>query len=142
MALTAIQARNAKPAEKQYKLADEKGMYLLVKPNGRRYWRMDYRFAGKRKTMALGTYEDVSLREAREKRDEARRLISQDIDPSRHKQRVKQQHRETASNSLQAIATEWHEAQSSTWSANHAKRVWGRLEKSSCPIWVPVPLLT
>ena len=68
MSLNASQTKNAQPKEKDFKLADEKGMFLLVKPTGRKYWRMQYRFAGKHKTLALGVYPEVSLKEAREKR--------------------------------------------------------------------------
>ncbi len=76
------QVKNAKPKSKQYKLSDGGGMYLLVHPNGSRYWRMGYRFGGKQKTLSLGVYPAVSLLVAREKRDTAKKLISQKIDPS------------------------------------------------------------
>ena len=73
--LTDLQARTAKPRAKDYKLADHAGMYLLVKTNGRKYWRMDYRFRSKRKTLAFGVYPEVTLREARDRRHEARALL-------------------------------------------------------------------
>ena len=72
--------KKAKPTDKPYKLADEKGLYLLVNSAGK-YWRMDYRYGGKRKTLALGVYSDVGLARAREKRDEARKHLSDEIDP-------------------------------------------------------------
>ena len=72
MKLSDIAVRTAKPRGKAYKLADGAGMYLLVKPDGKRYWRMDYRFHSKRKTLALGVYPGVSLKDAREKRDTAK----------------------------------------------------------------------
>ncbi len=81
MALTDTAIRKAKPTDRQYKMADSGGLYLLVHPRGSRYWRFDYRIAGKRKTMALGTYPDVSLATARQKRDEARQALALDIDP-------------------------------------------------------------
>ena len=81
MSLTDTAIRNAKPREKQYKLSDERGMYVLIKQVGK-YFRLDYRFGGKRKTLALGVYPDVTLKEAREKRDEARKLITDGIDPA------------------------------------------------------------
>ncbi|MEX6114966.1 Arm DNA-binding domain-containing protein, partial [Providencia stuartii] len=71
MALSARQIQTAKPKDKEYKLSDERGLYLLVKPNGARYWRMKYRFAGKEKKLSIGVYPDVSLADARVKRDEA-----------------------------------------------------------------------
>jgi hypothetical protein len=76
--------RNAKGREKPYKLSDERGLYLLVNAAGK-YWRLDYRFAGERKTLALGVYPDVSLANAREKRDVARKQIADGIDPSIHR---------------------------------------------------------
>ena len=81
MALTDTRIRNAKPNAKPYKLSDGGGMYLLVKPDGGRYWRLDYRFAGKRRTLALGVYPTVTLSDARAGRQEAQRLLVQNIDP-------------------------------------------------------------
>ena len=75
MPLTDTAIRNAKPKDKQYKLSDERGLYLLVLKSGK-YFRWDYRFMGKRKTLALGVYPDVSLAEAREKRDDARKTLT------------------------------------------------------------------
>ncbi|MDD2863968.1 MAG: Arm DNA-binding domain-containing protein [Methylococcales bacterium] len=73
MAITDTACKNTKPnADKPYKLADEKGLYLLINQNGSKYFRMDYRFGGKRKTLALGVYPETSLKQARDKRDEAR----------------------------------------------------------------------
>ena len=82
MALTDTRIRNAKPKAQPYKLSDGGGMYLLVTPKGASYWRLDYRFAGKRKTLALGIYPIVSLLNARYRREDARSLLAKDIDPS------------------------------------------------------------
>ena len=82
MRLTDARVRNAKPQAKAYKLSDGCGMYLLVTSDGARYWRLDYRFAGKRRTLALGVYPIMTLSAARTVRDEARRLLTQDIDPN------------------------------------------------------------
>ncbi|WP_175625343.1 Arm DNA-binding domain-containing protein [Janthinobacterium sp. Marseille-P9896] len=82
MPLTDTVCRNAKPKDKQYKLTDSAGMYLLVKPNGGRYWRMKYYFGGKEKSLALGTYPDISLAAAREKREAARKQVIGGVDPS------------------------------------------------------------
>jgi hypothetical protein len=79
MALTDTRIRSAKPHAKTYKLSDGGGMYLLVKPDGGRYWRLDYRFVGKRCTLALGVYPALSLSNARTRREEARRLLAQNI---------------------------------------------------------------
>jgi hypothetical protein len=78
MALTDTRIRTAKPNPKPYKLSDGGGMYLLVMPDGARYWRMDYRFAGKRRTLALGVYPALSLSDARAGREEARGFLAQE----------------------------------------------------------------
>ena len=90
MTLTATQVKQAKPREKQFKLSDERGMYLLVTPNGSKYWRLKYRYAGKEKTLAFGVYPEVSLAEAIERRDIARRQIRDDIDPGLEKKKTKE----------------------------------------------------
>lgn len=99
--------KKAKSADKPYKLSDEKGLYLLVNTAGK-YWRMDYRYGGKRKTLALGVYPDVGLARAREKRDEARRRLADDIDPGEFKKAAKAQRIEHAANSFEVIAREWY----------------------------------
>ncbi len=114
MTLSAIEVRSAKPKDKPYKLTDEKGMYLEVRPNGARYWRLDYRYAGKRKTLALGVYPDISLAQAREARDEARKQLAQNIDPSAAKQEAKMAQKMAAAASFEAIAREWHSQYSSS----------------------------
>jgi hypothetical protein len=81
MPLTYTAIKAAKPQDKQYKLTDEKSMYLLVMPNGSKYFRLNYRFHGKRKTLPLGVYPELSLKEAREKRDIAKKQIAEGIDP-------------------------------------------------------------
>lgn len=85
MALTDVKVRNTKPADKPVKLTDSSGMHLLIHPNGSKYWRLQYRFAGKQKLLALGVYPAVSLADARNRRDDARRLIAAGIDPSEKK---------------------------------------------------------
>ncbi len=94
--------KKAKPADKPYKLSDEKGLYLLVNPAGK-YWRMDYRYGGKRKTLALGVYPDVGLARAREKRDEARRRLADGVDPGEFKKAAKAQKLEQAANSFEVV---------------------------------------
>src|SRR6476660_5327532 len=82
MTLTDTRIRNAKPKATAYKLSDGGGMYLLVMPDGARYWRLDYRYAGKRRTLALGVYPTVTLASARERREKARVLLAEEVDPS------------------------------------------------------------
>ncbi len=81
MALSDVEVRTAKPEEKAYKLTDGEGMVLLVYPNGSKYWRLRYRFGGKEKMLALGKYPEISLADARARRDEAKKLLAQGIDP-------------------------------------------------------------
>ena len=91
MALTDTRIRGAKPTAKPYKLSDGGGMYLLVTAEGSRYWRLDYRFAGKRRTLALGVYPIMSLAAARARREDARRLLTEGIDPSAAKKASKRE---------------------------------------------------
>ena len=86
MALTARQVETAKPKEKDYKLSDERGLFLLVTTTGKRYWRMKYRIAGKEKKLSIGVYPEISLADARVKRDEARKVIADGGYPSEKKQ--------------------------------------------------------
>ena len=133
MSLNASQTKNVQPKEKDFKLADEKGMFLLVKPTGRKYWRMQYRFAGKHKTLALGVYPEVSLKEAREKRDEARKLLSDHIDPSSHKLSKKQAVTEAVSNNFEALGREWYAIKLMNKSESHRSRSLRMLEKELFP---------
>ena len=86
MKLSALKVKSAKPSERPYKLADGAGMYLLVHPTGSKYWRLKYRVAGKEKVLALGVYPEISLAEARIRRDDARLLIREGRDPGLAKQ--------------------------------------------------------
>jgi Arm DNA-binding domain len=107
MGLTDTRVRNAKPEAKPYKLSDGGGMYLLVKPDGGRYWRLDYRFSGKRRTLALGVYPITTLSSARTQRDEARRLLARDIDPNATKKSRKRAAKIACENTFESIAREW-----------------------------------
>lgn len=107
MALTDIKIRRAWPGPKPYKLTDERGLYLLVNTNGSKWWRFDYRYAGKRKTLSMGTYPDTGLADARAKRDAARRQVQAGIDPGEQRKAAKAAGVERAANSFAAIAEEW-----------------------------------
>ena len=143
MALTDTAIRNAKPKDKPYKLSDEKGMYLLVKKSGK-YFRFDYRFFGKRKTLALGVYPDVTLADARKRLADARRLLKQDIDPSQHKQEMALETQELMANSFETIAREWFKKQEQAWVEAHSTRVIRRLELNVFPMIGkrPIKLIT
>jgi integrase len=131
MPLTDTRARNAKPKEKTYRLSDEKGMYLEVMPTGARYWRMKYRFVRKEKRLALGVYPEVSLAQARERRDSARKLLAQNIDPSHARKQDKRAAKVRAENSFEAIAREWVTKQ--RWTARHTRKVLCSLEADIFP---------
>lgn len=107
MTLTSMAVSKAKPRDKQYKLTDERGLYLLVMPNGGRYRRLRYQFAGKSKSLALGIYPDVSLAKARERRDRARELLADGIDPSAHRKEVAAEAELEATSSFRLVAEEW-----------------------------------
>jgi hypothetical protein len=109
MKLSDSACRNAKPTDKPRKLADGGGLYLEVMPNGQKYWRQKYRFAGKEKRLAHGVYPEVTLAEARSKRDIARKLIASDIDPASAKKEKKRDIVINAANTFEAVAREWHE---------------------------------
>jgi integrase len=135
MALTHVAIKTAKPKEKAYKLTDEKGLFVFITPNGGKYWRFKYRFGGKEKKLAFGVYPEVSLAEAREKRDKARKLIADNIDPSIVKQASKRATLLASENSFQAVALEWYGKFSTQWVASHGDRTLRRLEKDVFP-WI------
>ena len=132
MPLTDTAIRNAKPKEKQYKLSDEKGLYLLVKKAGK-YFRLDYRFGGKRKTLALGVYPDVKLAEARGKRDSARKLIVNGVDPVQYKKEAKAMQNEEVVNSFEVVAREWFTRKKHIWTEGHAKKIIRSLDLNIFP---------
>ncbi len=133
MPLTDTAIRNAKAREKPYKLSDERGLYLLVRKTGSKYFRFDYRFMGKRKTLAIGVYPDVSLAEARDVRDEARKMVKKGVDPSQHKRETKIMQRELAVNTFETIAREWIAKKLPVWAERHASTVVRRLEYNVFP---------
>lgn len=135
MPLTDAAAKSAKPREdgKPAKLADSLGLVLWVMPNGSKYWRLKYRFAGKEKLLALGVYPEVSLREARAKRDEARKLLAEGTDPGSKRREEKLAAKVSAANTFEAIAREWHAKESHEWSDIHSDRVMSAMETHIFP---------
>ena len=124
---------NAKPQAKPYAIRDGRGLLLLVDPSGSKLWRFDYRRpgTGKRNMLSLGAYPDVSLRKGRERRDEARRLLADGIDPGdkRKAERI------ADGDTFEAIAREWFAKHSPNWKAGHADKVIRRLERDVFP-WI------
>lgn len=133
MKLNDVAVRKAKPDAKSYRMADGGGMYLEVMPNGSKYWRLKYRFGGKEKRLALGVYPDVSLADARQRRDDARKLLANEVDPGTVKQQAKRTTRENAVNSFEAIAREWFAKHQHTWAPSHAEKIITRLERDVFP---------
>ncbi|WP_233878978.1 tyrosine-type recombinase/integrase [Paraburkholderia flagellata] len=133
MALTDVVVRNAKPTGRLYRLFDERGMYLEVSATGGKWWRFKYRFAGKEKRLSLGVYPDVGLRDARVRRDEARKLVAKGIDPSQQKKAQKAATLGQAANSFEVVAREWFARQSPGWAQSHSEKVIQRLEKDVFP---------
>lgn len=133
MALTDTQIRKVKTREKPFKLADEKGLFLLVNPNGSKLWRFKYRFTDKEKSLSIGIYPDVTLAEARKKRDEARQSLADSVDPGMAKQLKKRAHKLGPENSFETIAREWHIKFNSKWTEEHGARILQRLEKDIFP---------
>jgi integrase len=131
--LTATGVKQAKPKDKAYKMPDGGGMYLLVNKTGGKYWRYDYRFAGKRKTLALGTYPEISLLEARELHMSARKELADNIDPAEAKKVAKLTRHIAANNSFEAIGREWFEQKIVGKSKSYHDRTLRILEKDLYP---------
>lgn len=133
MPLTEVKIKNKKPDKKTSKLFDGGGLYLEISPKGGKWWRFKYRYAGKEKRLSLGVYPDVSLKMARERKDDCRRLLADDVDPSEHRKATKAAREESASNTFEVIAREWHSRNCDSWTQGHAARILRRLEKDIFP---------
>ncbi|HEY3698963.1 MAG TPA: integrase arm-type DNA-binding domain-containing protein [Spongiibacteraceae bacterium] len=144
MSLTDLTVRLVKPKDKDFKLADANGLFLLVKKTGAKYWRFKYRYLGAEKLLALGVYPEVKLSEARRKVDDARKQLREGIDPSELRKVTKSSKMETAANSFQAVGLEWFAKQSRLWSEKHAAKTRWMLEKNLFP-WLgsrPISIIT
>jgi integrase len=128
MPLTEVACKNSKPSSKTKRITDERGLYLEIAPNGGKYWRFKYRFGAKEKRLAIGVYPEVTLKVAREKRDEARMALREGVDPSAEKKAARLQRATDGTNSFRAIAEEWHQKQADLWTPRHAAYVLRRLE--------------
>lgn len=127
--LSATAARQAPAKDKPYRLSDEKGLYLEIHPTGSKYWRFKYRFGGKEKRLALGVFPDVPLKEARDRRDEARKLLRDGLDPSQERRRLRAMARQQTEDSFGAIGREWLAKERRHWSESHLERVERALTK-------------
>lgn len=133
MPLTDTAIRNAKPGEKAVKLFDGRGLYLEISPTGGKWWRLKYRFEGKERRLSLGVYPDVSLKDVRERRDEARKLLANGIDPSENRKAQKSARAVQAANSFESVAREWFVKHSQSWAGSHASKIIERLERDVFP---------
>jgi len=138
--LTSTQVANAKPREKLYRLPDGEGLYLEVHPAGGRYWRFFYRSGGKEQSLSLGVYDDVSLKRAREKLAEARKLLADGVNPSAHRKATKQAKAERGANIFEVVAREWFEKFSQEWAEGHKRGIRQRLERDIYPWIGPRPI--
>ena len=136
MPLTDTAIRTAKPTDKAVKLFDGGGLYLEIAPSGGKWWRLKYRFQGKEKRISLGTYPTVSLKDARERREQAKRLIEQGIDPSNQRKEAKaaaaaiEQEQNTT---FEAVARDWFSKKRNAWTPGHQKKILSRLENQLFP---------
>jgi hypothetical protein len=135
MALTQVGIRKTKPREKAYKLADEKGLFLFITPSGGKYWRFKYRFGGKEKKLAFGVYPEVSLAEAREKRDLARKMVANDVGPGVVKQAARNAIVQAVENSFQLVALELYAKFSTKWVAVMETGLYAAREKCFSVDW-------
>ncbi len=140
MPLTDIKCRNAKAKDKSYKLFDGGGLYLEVMPSGSRLWRLKYRYMGKEKRISLGAYPIITLADARGARDDAKKLLFKDVDPSVARKENKQKIKREVENSFQLVALEWFENQKPVWSEGHAQKVWRCIEKNAFPYIGDMPI--
>ncbi|MFQ5510056.1 MAG: tyrosine-type recombinase/integrase [Leptospirillia bacterium] len=135
MPLTELAIRNARTGEKITRMSDGGGLYLQVEPNGSKYWRLAYRFGGKQKTLSLGVYPTITLKDARGRRDEARRQLAHDIDPGERRKEAQRQEEAKVTNSFKSVALEWLPKMSSRkqWASSYSKKIARRLEVDLFP---------
>ena len=140
MKLTDLAIRKAKPGPRDYRMADGAGLTLLVRTNESKLWRWRYRFAGKEKQLALGAYPDVTLSEAREARDRARKMLRDGRDPSMEKRREERARQAAHQATFETAAREWHALNAPRWTKVHAADVLNSLERDVFPRLGHVPL--
>ena len=133
MSLTDTAIRKSKASEKPQKLFDGGGLFLLVSPAGGKWWRIKYRFDGKEKLLSLGTYPEISLKDARERRDEARKLIAKGIDPSEERKNIKRQKSITKANLFETVASEWMEGRKTRVAIGQHQKTLARMTNDVFP---------
>ena len=133
MPLTDVKCRNAKGQIKPYKLSDGGGLHLLVNADGAKYWRLAYRWHGKQRTLALGVYPAVGLMEARAARDDAKRSLAANVDPSAVKRERMRAAKVATGNTFEAVAREWHDNWKDARTPYYAGQILRRLEADVFP---------
>ena len=137
MKLTDKQCKNASPMEapskSPRKLADGHGLYLWVMPSGSKYWRFKYRTNGKEQIVSLGVYPEISLKDARGKRADLRKMLSDGIDPRQHEKKQKVQAAQDSANTFEAVARDWYDNRKDRWRPRYAEEVLTRLENDIFP---------
>jgi len=140
MPLTDIAIRKAKPKAKSYKIFDGGGLYLEVAPSGGKWWRYKYHFEGKENRLSLGTYPDTSLKEARLKHSQARKLLANGVDPSENRKAKKRASLDSSENSFEVVAREWLAFYMKNKAASHSEKVIRRFERFLFP-WLGSKLI-
>jgi integrase len=135
MPLTNTRIRNAAPGKSPVRLFDERGLYLEISPSGGKWWRLKYRFGGAEKRISLGVYPEVALKEARERREDARKLLAAGIDPSQYRKATKSAQADRAANSFETVAREWFAKESPSWAETHRTKLLRLLERDIFP-WI------
>lgn len=133
MPLTDIAIQRAKPRAKPFKMFDTEGLFLIVRPNGGKWWRLKYRFGGKEKLLSLGLYPKISLKEARERRDQERDKLAHSIDPAANRKAAKAAWNDSQANTFEAVAREWIASRESIWTASNTTKTTRRLEMDAFP---------
>ncbi|WP_250522798.1 MULTISPECIES: integrase arm-type DNA-binding domain-containing protein [unclassified Caballeronia] len=133
MPLTDLAVKNAKPIDKTQRLWDGGGLYLELTTAGSKLWRLKYRYDGKEKRLSFGRYPEVTLKDARAKRDEARKLLADDVDPSEHRKAARAARLASAANNFEAVAREWFERMMADKAPSHKDKVIARLENDIFP---------
>lgn len=131
--LSDIQVKNAKPKDKDYKLSDGFGLYLLITPSGGKLWRMQYRFIGKQKLLSFGSYPHLSISEARQRREDAKKLLANGFDPGAVKKAQRAALLSKQEHSFEVIARMWHAGKVEGWAESHSKTTMERMEKNLFP---------
>ena len=131
MPLSDTSIRNAKPTDKPYTLTDEKGLSIQIQPAGGKWWRLRYRFDGKAKMLSLGIYPDVGLKDARERRDAARKLLANGVDPGETRKAAKQAKAAVDTNTFEALAREWMSTRGKKWTESYSFKTKSALERNA-----------